>query len=315
MVGLHQPSITSYQTLHRRPDEAARERLVSAPIRGTTVHRVGRLDLVGQAAGGGGYWTQRLMKVRDRSQTSRQPWSMDRPWPRLGMVTASVTRVLALLLEVETEHSVMPDRPEPAAGARRSRRSRCRRPGRCRRAAARWCRRSTSPRPLPPPSSRDRSSSSRTNRSKTRVPLVGRDARPVVGDAAARPASWSARTRTSTRVRRMRARRSRAGCAPAARAAPRRAAHRCRGHSRRLDRHRGCRPDPRHLLEHDVVEVDQVVRCSGSPAPRRPGRGTAGRAPAAPSRRVSDQQVAGQLSTSPSSPGAPARPRAACAAG
>ncbi|MFL6145146.1 MAG: hypothetical protein ACJ72N_25185 [Labedaea sp.] len=25
------------------------------------------------------------------SQTSRQPWSMTRPWPRLGMVTVSVT--------------------------------------------------------------------------------------------------------------------------------------------------------------------------------------------------------------------------------
>jgi hypothetical protein len=36
------------------------------------------------------YWTQRLMKLRDTSQTSRQPWSMTRPCPRLGMVTVSV---------------------------------------------------------------------------------------------------------------------------------------------------------------------------------------------------------------------------------
>src|SRR4051794_6414785 len=37
------------------------------------------------------YRTQRLTKASEMSQTSRQPLSMVSPWPRLGIVTVSVT--------------------------------------------------------------------------------------------------------------------------------------------------------------------------------------------------------------------------------
>ena len=149
-----------------------------------------------------------------------------------------------------------------------------------------------SPRPLPPPASRDRASSSRTNRSKIRVP-VARPARParrrrprarpsvVVGAQLDLDRSRACRSAFSSRLRTSRTSSSRLPRTGAADTRDVSTADPCAG------------AEPGHLLEHHVVEVDRVVRW-----PRSPGLVVAGE----------EQQVADQ----PLHP--PARPRAGRAA-